>query len=115
HSNRVAVLAETSLADAVNLSRKTNDAYLEMSKQQANAFMEQSKKQSDAYMEHANAQNKEAVGFVQELHKQYLENNRYTLDRLYSVFPEEAMGIASMVTLIIESLKQSGWTAPAKA
>jgi len=103
HAKRVDVLAETSIADAINLSRKTNDAYLEMSKQQASAFMEQ-----------ANAQNKEAVGFVQELHKQYLENNRYTLDRLYSVFPEEAVGIGTLLKAFESYLKESGWTPPAK-
>ena len=98
HAKRVDAIAEQSLQNAVNLAEKANNAYLERMKQMA-----------DAYMEQANAQNKEALSLVTKLHEQYAENNRYTLDRLYSVFPEEATGIATMVTLIIEALKQAGW------
>ena len=97
HCNRVSVIAEQSLQNAITFQKQANDAYLEREKQMA-----------DAYMEQANAQNKEAVGFVQELHKQYLENNRYTLDRLYSVFPEEATGLGVLVDLVVEALQRRG-------
>lgn len=103
HSNRVSVLAETAVAQAIQFQQKANDEYLERTKQMA-----------DAYMEQANSQNKEAVGFVQEIHKQYLENNRYTLDRLYSVFPEEAVGIGTLLKAFESYLKEKGWTPPAK-
>lgn len=92
HCKRVDQIAEQSLQNAVNFAEKANNQYLEQ----------------------ANAQNKEALALAQNLHHQVVENNRYTLDRLYSVFPEEAMGIATMVTTIIETLKQNGWQAPAK-
>ena len=87
HSKRVDVIAEQSLQNAVNFAEKANNAYLEQ----------------------ANAQNKEALSLAQNLHHQIIENNRYTLDRLYSVFPEEALGIGTMVSLVMEALKQSGW------
>lgn len=103
HHKRVDTIAEISLTNAVNFQEKANDAYLERMKQMA-----------DAYMEQANAQNKEAVGFVQELHKQYLENNRYTLDRLYSVFPEEAVGLGTLLKAFESYLKESGWAPPTK-
>lgn len=103
HAKRVDAIAEQSLQNAVNFTEKANDAYLERMKQMA-----------DAYMEQSNAQNKEALSLVTKLHEQYAENNRYTLDRLYSVFPEEAVGLATMVTTIIEVLKQAGWTPPEK-
>lgn len=103
HAKRVDILAETAVANAITFSEKANNAYLERAKQMA-----------DAYMEQANAQNKEALGFVQKLHEQYLENNRYTLDRLYSVFPEEAVGLGTLLKAFEAYLKESGWTAPAK-
>lgn len=101
HQNRIAALAEISLADAISLSRKTNDAYLTMAKQQG-----------DAYMEQNNSQNKEALGYLQTLRKNYLENNRFTLDRLYGMFPEEAAGTSTLMKIVIEALKATGWTAP---
>ena len=91
HCKRIDIIGEQSLQNAVNFAKQANDAYLEQ----------------------ANGQNKAALAMVQTLHHQIVENNRYTLDRLYSVFPEEATGIATMVTTIIETLKQNGWQSPA--
>jgi hypothetical protein len=101
HAKRVDVIAEQSLTDSVEFRKKADDAYLEQMQQMANAYMEQSKKQAE-----------ETLNFAAQWHHHAIENNRYTLDRLYSVFPEEAAGIATMVSLIVEALKQSGWTAP---
>lgn len=89
HQKRVDVIAEQSLQNAVTFQKQANDAYLEQ----------------------ANGQNKAALALTQNLNHQLIENNRYTLDRLYSVFPEEATGIATMVSVIIETLKQNGWQA----
>jgi len=91
HQKRVDVIAEQSLQNAVDFALKTNNAYLEQ----------------------ANAQNKAALSLTENLNHQIIENNRYTLDRLYSVFPEEAVGISTMVTAFLELLKQSGWNPPA--
>lgn len=103
HAKRVDAIAEQSLQNAVNFAEKANNAYLERMKQMA-----------DAYMEQANAQNKAAVALVEGLDKQIVENNRYTLDRLYSVFPEEAVGLGTLLKAFEGYLKESGWTAPAK-
>ena len=81
----------------MTFTAKANDAYLERCRQMA-----------DAYMEQANAQNKAHLQFVEKLHEQYAENNRYTLDRLYSVFPEEASGLGVLVSLVVEALKKEG-------
>lgn len=102
HAKRVDVIAEQSLQNAVNFAEKANDAYLE-----------QAKSQALSYQNAADARLKETGDFVNSLHKNFIENNRYTLDRLYSVFPEEAMGIGAMVSLVVEALKKSGWTPPA--
>lgn len=68
-----------------------------------------------AYQTTVNAANAEAVSFTQELHKQYLENNRFTLDRLYGMFPEESAGTTTLLKMIIDSLKAEGWTPPTPA
>lgn len=102
HANRVNALAEILLTDAINLSRKTNDAYLAMAKQQGDAYMEQSKKQAE-----------ETLDFATQWHHHAIENNRFTLDRLYGVFPEEAVGIGTMLRAFTEYLKSEGWTPPA--
>lgn len=102
HANRMNALAEIAIQDAINLSRKTNDAYLTMAKQQGDAYMEQSKKQSE-----------ETLNFATQWHHHAIENNRFTLDRLYGVFPEEAVGIGTMLRGFMEYLKAEGWTPPA--
>ena len=113
HAKRIDTLAEVSLQDAINLSRKTNDAYLEMSKQQINAYMAMAKQQGDAYMAQAAKQSDETLNFATQWHHHAIENNRYTLDRLYSVYPEEAVGIGTMLAGFAEYLKSNGWTPPA--
>jgi len=113
HANRMSVLSETSVADAINLSRKTNDAYLEASKLQTLAYMEQSNAQNKQMLEQMNAQNKQMLEQTNAQNKHILENNRYTLDRLYSVFPEEAVGISTLLKAFESYLKESGWEPPA--
>ena len=94
HSNRMTVLAETAVGDAINLSRKANDAYLAQAKQQGDAYMEQAKKQGE-----------ETLNFQTQIHHHVIENNRYTLDRLYSVFAEEAVSLSKL-------LQSLGWAPP---
>jgi hypothetical protein len=90
HAKRVDAIAEQSLQNAVDFALKANNAYLEQ----------------------ANGQNKAALSLTENLNHQIVENNRYTLDRLYSVFPEEAVGISTMVSGFLELLRQSGWSSP---
>jgi hypothetical protein len=91
HQKRVDQIAEQSLQNAVDFALKANNAYLEQ----------------------ANAQNKAALALSENLNHQIVENNRFTLDRLYGVFPEEAVGIATMLSGFAEYLKSAGWTPPA--
>jgi len=91
HAKRVDVYAEAAVKNAVEFSQKANDAYLERIQLIA-----------DAYMNHTN-----------DMNKQVVENNRYTLDRLYSVFTEEAVALSTLLSGFQEYLKKQGWTAPA--
>lgn len=93
HAKRVDSYSELALANAIAFQTKAQDAYLEMTKQQANAYMEMAKKQGDETLKH-----------MSELDKQITENNRFTLDRLYGVFPEEATGIYTMLEAIYNNV-----------
>lgn len=97
HCKSMMNYSELAVKEALDFQVKANNDYLEASKQMRNAYMEQ-----------ANGQNKANLSLVEGLHHQLLENNRYTLDRLYSVFPEEAAGLATLVKIVIETLRQSG-------
>lgn len=86
HAKRMDILSEQAIKQTIEFSQKANDDYLEMTKQMRNAYMEQSKNQSELNNAHQKNTNHQAT-----------ENNRYTLDRLYAVFPEEGVGIATML------------------
>lgn len=101
HAKRVDFIAEQSLTDAVEFRKKTDDQYLQNMQTVLNAYMEQSKKQAE-----------ETLNFATQWHHHAIENNRYTLDRLYSVFPEEAVGIGTMLKGFQEYLKSVGWSPP---
>ena len=94
HAKRVDGYAELALKEAIEFSRKANDAYLLRMEKMSDAYMEQSKKQAEETIKHTS-----------ELDKQIVENNRFTLDRLYGVFPEESVGIATMLADFIDYLK----------
>ncbi|MDY6957636.1 MAG: hypothetical protein SVK08_00630 [Halobacteriota archaeon] len=86
HNNRVATYAELALKQSIEFQQKSNDQLLLMQKQL-----------HDEYLKHS-----------ADRDAHHLENNRYTLDRLYSVFPEEAVGIGTMVDLVVAALEQRG-------
>lgn len=52
------------------------------------------------------------LSHVEELRSHRIENNRFTLDRLYGMFPEESAGTSTLLKLIIDSLKAEGWKPP---
>lgn len=79
HNNVVARYAEIALGTAVKLQEQLNTEYLRSVQQER---------------EHADAREKER-----------LEDNRYTLDRLYSVYPEEAAGLVALLQSIIDLQK----------
>ena len=86
HANRVGRIAEQSLQDAIDYRRKADDQYLGGADERAKESL-------------ANTQDKR-------------ENQRFTLDRLYGMFPEEAAGTSALLKLIIDALKSQGWTPP---
>jgi hypothetical protein len=104
HAKRMDILAENAIAQNNEFARKANDAYLERCRQMA-----------DSYANAADARLEETNDFVTSLHKNFIENNRYTLDRLYSIFPEEAVGLGTLLSAFQEYLKSQGWTAPSSS
>ena len=94
HAKRVDGYTELALSQAITFQQKANDAYLEQSTKMADAYMEQSKKQGE-----------ETLKYVASLNHHAIENNRFTLDRLYGIFPEEAAGIATMLADFLEYLR----------
>lgn len=106
HSNRINSYAELSLKSAVEFQQKANDAYLERMEKMSDAYMAMNKQQNDAYMETSKKQSEETLKLTSKLSQDMIENNRYTLDRLYSVFPEEATGIGTLVAIVLEALRQ---------
>lgn len=86
HSKAMMGYSELAIKQAVEFQQKSNDDYLIAQRQLRDEFVKHSADRDSAS----------------------LENNRYTLDRLYSVFPEEAVGIATMVDLIVDALKEKG-------
>ena len=115
HAKRMDTLAELSVTNAIVFAQKANDAYLERMKQMADAYMEQSKGQALAAAEMSKKQGEETLNFATQWHHHAIENNRFTLDRLYGVFPEEAAGIAAMYVGLAEVLIANGWMPPAAA
>jgi len=83
HSKRVDTIAEISLANAVDQSNQTNKAALAQ----------------------ADSMNKAGLTYFEALNAQLIENNRFTMDRLYGMFPEEAAGTSTLLKLVIEALK----------
>jgi len=43
------------------------------------------------------------INHIDNMNNQVVENNRYTLDRLYSVYPEEAAGLATILKALLSS------------
>lgn len=102
HCKRVDVLAEQAVANAISLAQKVGEDGLEATKQMRSAYMEQ-----------ANTQNKLFSSLVEKLQEQYCENNRFTMDRLYGIYPEEAIGMGAALKAY-DILLAAGWTPPSK-
>ncbi len=77
HNNMAARYAEVALSNAVQFQSQMNGEYLKMVTQER---------------EHQN-----------QIFQEKLENNRYTLDRLYSIFPEEAVGLRILIESIVDA------------
>ena len=89
NSNNTARIAELSLTNAVNFQNQMNNEYLRTLQQER---------------EHADVREKQDQSHKNTLREHSLENNRYSLDRLYSVFPEEAVGLRVLIKSIVKEV-----------
>ena len=89
--------SELAMKEAVMFQQKSNDAYL----------TERDRREQQR-MEHADASEKQRLEHENELETQRQENNRFTLDRLYGVYPEESVGIIAIANALVGILKKEG-------
>lgn len=76
--------------------------YSELAMKQAIEFQQKS---NDIHLQQMDAREKQRLEHENELETQRQENNRYTLDRLYSVFPEEAAGLVPLLQGVLDVLR----------
>ncbi len=95
HCKTLMGYSELALKQAVEFQQKSNDA-----------FLTERDRREQQRLSHEDASEKQRVEHENELETQRQENNRYTLDRLYSVFPEEAAGLVPILERLLGSLKQ---------
>ena len=93
HNNMTSRYAEIALSDAVKFQSQMNAEHLRAVQQER---------------EHADAREKQTMSHENTSREHASENNRYTLDRLYSVFPEEAVGLRTLIEGIVkEAVKET--------
>jgi hypothetical protein len=104
HNNIVARQAEIALSNAVMFQAQMNQEYLrsvhqerEHADERTHLAMAQMDAREKQVVEHIDTREKHLAERINAIKDAYLENNRYTLDRLYSVFPEEAVGLRILV------------------
>jgi len=115
HNNIVARQAEIALSNAVMFQAQMNQEYLRsvhQEREHADARSQTALSQMDArekqfaehldtrekhFAEHLDTREKHLTERINAIKDAGLENNRYTLDRLYSVFPEEAVGLRILI------------------
>lgn len=104
HNNIVARQAEIALSNAVMFQAQMNQEYLRsvhQEREHADARSHVALSQMDArekqFAEHLDTREKHLTERINAIKDAGLENNRYTLDRLYSVFPEEAVGLRILI------------------
>jgi len=85
--------------------------YSELAMAQALAFQQKS---NDAYLSAIDAREQQRLEHENELEKQAQENNRYTLNYLYGIYPEEAAGLAALLKALREVLKSEETTEETK-
>ena len=90
-------LAELSLSEAVAFQAKANNLYLQQ--------MDAREKQR---VEHSDALEKQRTEHANTLREHGLENNRFSLDRLYGLYPEESMGTTAGMRMVLEILRKEG-------
>lgn len=92
HSKALMNYSEQGVANALAFQEKANDLYL--NQMDAREKMDQ---------EHKDAREKADL----DSKRKHVDNDRYTLDRLYSVFPEEAAGLLPLLKAMVQMLESA--------
>ena len=74
-------------------------------------LIEFQQKSNDAYLTERDRREQQRMEHSDELETQRQENNRYTLNYLYGIYPEEAIGIATVAKAVVDLLKKEGLVA----
>jgi len=77
--------------------------YSELAMAQALAFQQKS---NDAYLSAVDAREQQRLEHENELEKQAQENNRYTLNYLYGIYPEEMSGLVTLLKALRPIVKE---------
>jgi len=93
HTKHVDVISEQMLSNLVSNADSAQKTHLE-----------RLEKMADAYMEHVKNVDTELVQNRETLNKNAIENNRFTLDRLYGLFPPEASELAVLLQAVLNIL-----------
>ena len=91
HNGMAARYAEIALGNAVAFQSQMNMEYLASTKQER---------------EHNDIREKQVMEHADERRTHVLENNRFTLDRLYGIYPEEAAGMVPVLEVISKIIKE---------
>ena len=97
HCKIVMSYSELALKQAVEFQQKSNDAYL----------TERDRREQQR-LSHEDATEKQRLEHENELEVQRQENNRFTLDYLYGVYPQEAVGVLAIAKALSDLLKKEG-------
>ena len=91
HNNMASRYAEVALKNAIDFQAQMNMEYLASTKQER---------------EHNDVREKQVMEHADERRTHVLENNRFTLDRLYGIYPEEAAGMVPVLEAIRTIVKE---------
>ena len=95
HCKNLMNYSELAMAQAIAFQQKSNDAYL----------TERDRRETQR-LEHEDASEKQRLEHENELDTARQENNRFTLNYLYGIYPEEALGIAALAKALGNLLKK---------
>ena len=99
HCKALMQYSEMGVSQALAFQQKANDIFL------TNTDAREKQR-----LEHDDASEKQRLEHENELETQRQENNRYTLNYLYGVYPEEAVGIVAIAHALADLLKKEGLT-----
>jgi isoaspartyl peptidase/L-asparaginase-like protein (Ntn-hydrolase superfamily) len=91
--------------DNVMAHCKVLEGYSELAMKQAIEFQQKS---NDAYLAERDRRETQRLEHENELETHRQENNRYSLDYLYGVYPQETVGVVAIAQALVDLLKKEG-------